>query len=56
MFGIESKGVLLAYLLCIVSTLICVVYGLITWNRGDEEVEPDDVQWAQEEASIEEEF
>ncbi len=46
MLGIEDKWVWLAYLLCILSTILCVVYGLINWNRGDEAVEPADVRWA----------
>lgn len=56
MLGIESKGVLLAYMLCIASTLLCVVYGLINWNKGAEEVDADDVKWAKEEKKVEEEL
>ena len=54
MLGIESKGVLAAYLLCIGSTLLCVVYGLINWNKGAEAVDPDDVKWMEEEKDVEE--
>lgn len=54
MLGIEDKGVLAAYLLCIGSTLLCVIYGLLNWNRGDEPVEPEDVQWVAEEKKVEE--
>ena len=46
MFGIEDPRIWLAYLLCILSAALCVVYGLINWNRGDEAVEPADVRWA----------
>ncbi len=46
MFGIEDPGVWLAYLLCILSTLFCVVYGLVNWNRGDDPVYSEDRQWA----------
>ena len=35
MLGIEDKYVALAYILCIASTLLCVVYGVINWNKGD---------------------
>ncbi|MHC4998980.1 MAG: symporter small accessory protein [Planctomycetota bacterium] len=56
MLGIEDKGVLTAYLLCIASTLLCVIYGFINWNKGDEEVQPDDVKWAAEEKKVEEEI
>ena len=56
MLGIEDKGVLTAYLLCIISAVLCVVYGLINWNRGAEDVQPDDVKWAAEENKVEEEL
>ncbi|HPF98933.1 MAG TPA: hypothetical protein PLE77_02620 [Kiritimatiellia bacterium] len=49
LFGIQDPWVWSAYLLCILSTLLCVVYGLINWNKGDEAVKPEDVQWAKEE-------
>lgn len=49
LFGIQDPWVWGAYLLCVLSTLLCVVYGLINWNKGDETVKPEDVQWAKEE-------
>ena len=56
MFGIEDTYVWLVYLLCIASTVLCVIYGLITWNRGEEAVEQEDIQWAAEEEKVEEEI
>ncbi|HOK96483.1 MAG TPA: hypothetical protein PK052_08935 [Anaerohalosphaeraceae bacterium] len=56
MLGIEDKGVLAAYLLCIASTLLCVIWGLINWNRGEESVHPDDIKWAAEEKKTEQEL
>ena len=56
MLGIEDKGVMAAYLLCIVSAILCVVYGLLNWSRGDDSVEPDDVKWAIEEKKVEDEI
>jgi len=56
MLGIEDKSVLTAYLLCIASTILCVVYGLINWDRGEEEPTPEDVHWATEETKVEEEL
>jgi hypothetical protein len=56
MLGIEDKGVLAAYLLCIASAVLCVIYGLINWNRGEEETGPDDLRWAAEETKVEEEL
>jgi len=34
-----SFGVGLAYVLCILSTVLCVVWGLVNWNRGDEPIQ-----------------
>lgn len=56
MFGIEDKSVILAYLLCILSTLICIVYGVINWNKGSESVDSQDVKWAKEEDKVDKEF
>ena len=56
LFGIEDTAVSLAYTLCIASAVLCVVYGLLTWNRGDEPVQEDDVKWAAEEKKVEEEL
>jgi hypothetical protein len=58
MLGIEGKWVAAAYVLCIASTLLCVIYGLITWNRGAEkpgEAE-EDVRWAKEEKKVEQDM
>ncbi|HUI08282.1 MAG TPA: hypothetical protein VL486_14880 [Verrucomicrobiae bacterium] len=53
MLGIQDPIVALAYVLCIASSLLCVVYAWRNWNRGDEPVEPDDVKWAKEEDQAE---
>jgi hypothetical protein len=47
--GIQDIWVWLAYILCILSTLLCVVYGFVNWNKGEEPVKPEDVDWAKEE-------
>lgn len=49
LLGIEDPWVWMAYILCIASTVLCVVYGLVNWNKGEEAVQPEDVQWAKEE-------
>jgi hypothetical protein len=56
MFGIEDKWVALAFLLCIGSTLLCVVYAWWNWNVGDETLHQEDVHWAAEEDKVEEKF
>ena len=56
MLGIEDKWVALAYLLCILSTVLCVVYGIINWNKGDEDLKSDDTKWIAEEKKVEDEL
>ncbi len=33
MLGFAGVSVFLAYILCIISTVVCVVYGAIMWNK-----------------------
>ncbi len=54
--GIQDPWVALAYVLCIASTILCVVYAWFNWNKGDETVEADDVKWVAEEKKAEEEL
>jgi hypothetical protein len=54
MLGIPDAGVWSAYLLCIASALFCVVYGIMNWNKGDEEVHAEDVKWVKDEKQVEE--
>jgi len=56
MLGIPDPGVWLAYLLCILSVIICVIYGAANWNKGDEQVFPEDVKWAKDEQQVKEEL
>ena len=56
MLGIEDKYVALVYILCILSTLLCLVYGIVNWNRGENVVKDEDVRWAKEEKKVEEEL
>lgn len=36
-FGIEDPQIWLAYVLCILSALGCMVYGALNWKSGEEE-------------------
>ena len=57
MFGLEAPAIWSVYLLIILSTLLCVVYGAVMWNKnGDEEPTEEDVKWAAEEDKIGEEL
>ncbi len=49
MFGIDDPLIWSAYLLCLFSAALCVGYGALNWNKGDESVQPEDIEWAQEE-------
>jgi hypothetical protein len=37
MLGLADGQILLVYILSILSALLCVVYGLINWNKSDED-------------------
>ena len=37
MLGIDDPQIWLAYILCIVSALGCMVYGLLKWNEEESE-------------------
>ena len=37
MIGIDDPFVWSAYVLCIISAIGCMVYGLLKWNEEDEE-------------------
>lgn len=36
MFGLGDVSIAVAMIGSIAVTLVCVVYGIITWNRGDD--------------------
>ncbi|WP_173391317.1 MULTISPECIES: symporter small accessory protein [unclassified Lebetimonas] len=50
-------GVCSAFWLTILSALLCVIYGLINWNKGDEESNEMLLKkWADEEKELNEEL
>ncbi len=49
MLGIDDPLIWSAYLLCLLSTVLCVVYGALNWNKGDESLKQEDLDWAKEE-------
>lgn len=57
MMGFADGSITLVYILCILSALTCVVYGIINWNSGAE-TEPDqireEVDWEANEKELEE--
>ncbi|OHD57308.1 MAG: hypothetical protein A2014_09045 [Spirochaetes bacterium GWF1_49_6] len=56
--GIPDPSIWVAYLLLIILTLLCIVYGLVNWNKegdiSDEEAK-EEKQWSKEEIELEEE-
>lgn len=55
LFGLHDPWITLVYLLCVGSTLLCVFYGAINWNKGGIEVKKEKIiQWEKEEEELEE--
>lgn len=55
--GILDPWVWGAYILCILITVFCVIYGLVNWNRGGEDEEEqimEELRWEEEERRMEE--
>ncbi|HIH65417.1 MAG: hypothetical protein PWP13_1270 [Methanothermobacter sp.] len=55
--GIPDPWVWGAYILCILITVFCVIYGLVNWNRGGEDEEEqimEEIRWEEEERRMEE--
>ncbi|MEA1984964.1 MAG: hypothetical protein U9N13_04865 [Euryarchaeota archaeon] len=42
MLGIDDPQIWIAYILCIISAIGCVAYGLLKWNDGDDQ---EDEEW-----------
>ena len=50
--GIDDPWIWGVYLLCILSTLLCIAYGLINWNKGAEseaEEAAEEIAWEEKE-------
>lgn len=43
MLGLSGIGVVLAYVLTILSTALCVVYGIVNWNKPNENEEKTEI-------------
>lgn len=55
MLGIEDVSVLVGYVLSLASAALCVVYGVVMWNRGNDGAQTEDLEdahWAEEERRI----
>ena len=52
MFGMADPWIAIVYFLCIASSLLCVVYGLINWNSDGETIDQEQARWAKDEDEI----
>lgn len=55
MFGLDDPFVWLAYVLSVASTILCIIYGVFTWNKSDDRVSAEDIRWEAREQKTEEE-
>ncbi len=47
--GIPDPWIWMAYIMCFASTALCVIYGILNWNAGDEEEsEPESIEEIEE--------
>lgn len=55
MFGLEGFGVIAGFVLTLLSSLLCIVYGVKNWNRGhlDENEANRKQAWLEEEQELE---
>lgn len=56
MLGLTDPWIGLVFALCLASSLLCVIYGAINWNRGDEAPDVRDGEWVAEEDKLESEL
>ncbi len=55
--GINDPAIWGVYLLCIFSTLLCIIYGIINWNKGAEleaEEISEEIAWEAKEEEMQE--
>ena len=55
--GIDDPWVWSAYILTILSMLLCVIYGALNWNKGDDDEEAqikEEMEWHKKEKEMEE--
>lgn len=56
MLGLDGFAVPLGFILTILSTILCIIYGIINWNKGyvtQEEMQQEEV-WKQEDSKVKE--
>ena len=56
MFGLKGVAVHLGLILSLLSTLLCIIYGVFNWNKGmitDEELKQEEM-WNEEDEKVKE--
>jgi hypothetical protein len=58
MLGIHDFTIALVYVLCIMSALLCLVYGIVNWNKGDPDIQDISAAavWEKEEIKVDDEI
>jgi len=57
MLGIQDPWIITVFILCILSALLCIVWGVVKWNQDDSEVDSDVIRhWVEEEERVEDEL
>lgn len=57
MLGFQDWGVTLAYLFTILSAVICVVYGILNWNKPKEDEDQEireEIEWEKKDPELSE--
>ncbi|MEJ5283743.1 MAG: symporter small accessory protein [Brevinematia bacterium] len=53
--GLEGFGAFLAFISCFIATIICVVYGIVNWNKPKEDIEEEikeEIKWEQHDPEL----
>ncbi len=57
LLGLGDASVTLAFILCLASAALCVVYGAMKWNSDGQELSgEEDRSWVEEEKKLEQEL
>ncbi|MGC8765627.1 MAG: symporter small accessory protein [Brevinematia bacterium] len=55
--GLEGFGAFLAFISCIIATLICMVYGIVNWNKPKEDITQEvkeEIEWEKHDPELSE--
>lgn len=55
MLGMGDFSIFAVYSLCILSAILCIAYGILNWNKGQDATKKElekEIEWEQEELEI----